>query len=122
MIKHQPIKFFGTISLSIFFLIFLILFLYLHINILISYFTAINITTFLIYFYDKKISHTDKVRVPEKNLHYLEIFGGTPFAYLAQKTLRHKIMKKSYQIKFWIIFIIQIIVIFIIIKAYYEKI
>ncbi|SJM91388.1 Cold-shock protein (fragment) [Crenothrix polyspora] len=42
-------------------------------------------------------------RIPEKSLHTLELLGGWPGALLAQRTLRHKNRKPSYQVVFWLI-------------------
>ena len=42
-------------------------------------------------------------RIPEQTLHLLEILGGWPAAFLAQRVLRHKSSKVSYQIAFWLI-------------------
>ena len=42
-------------------------------------------------------------RVPEARLHLLELLGGWPGAFLAQRRLRHKCAKGSYQVVFWLI-------------------
>ena len=42
-------------------------------------------------------------RVSEANLHLLELLGGWPAALLAQRRLRHKCSKGSYQFMFWLI-------------------
>jgi len=42
-------------------------------------------------------------RVPEARLHLLELLGGWPGAFLAQRWLRHKCSKGSYQFVFWLI-------------------
>jgi uncharacterized membrane protein YsdA (DUF1294 family) len=39
--------------------------------------------------------------VPEATLHLAELLGGWPGAFLAQRRLRHKCSKASYQIVFW---------------------
>ena len=39
----------------------------------------------------------------EAQLHLLELLGGWPGALLAQRRLRHKCSKRSYQIVFWLI-------------------
>jgi hypothetical protein len=41
--------------------------------------------------------------VPEARLHLLELLGGWPGAFLAQRRLRHKCSKHSYQVVFWLI-------------------
>ena len=40
-------------------------------------------------------------------LNGFELMGGWPGSYLAQRFLRHKISKKSYQVIFWLIVVIH---------------
>ncbi|RDI94458.1 DUF1294 domain-containing protein [Meiothermus sp. QL-1] len=42
-------------------------------------------------------------RVPERQLHLMEFFGGWPGALLAQYALRHKSRKESFQVDFWLV-------------------
>ncbi len=37
----------------------------------------------------------------------LELIGGWPGAFLAQRVFRHKISKRSYQVEFWIIVLLH---------------
>lgn len=76
---------------------------------LISYFIAINLSTFLLYGYDKVIARTEKLRVPELNLQALALLGGSPAALLAQKLFRHKTIKGSFQIVYWLIVAVQVV-------------
>ncbi|MDE0835608.1 MAG: DUF1294 domain-containing protein [Akkermansiaceae bacterium] len=46
---------------------------------------------------DKKAAEVGAWRVSETMLHALELFGGWPGAFLAQKRYRHKTRKASYQ-------------------------
>ena len=55
--------------------------------------------------YDKKRAQTDQWRVQESTLHFLELLGGWPGSFVAQRRFRHKISKSSYQVTFWIIVI-----------------
>ncbi len=75
---------------------------------LIIYLAAINLVTFLAYASDKRQARNKGFRVPEKILLLLGLFGGTPAAWLAQKIFRHKINKRSFRIRFWIIVAVQI--------------
>lgn len=43
--------------------------------------------------------------MPEARLHFMELIGGWPGAFLAQRRLRHKCSKVSYQVVFWMIVI-----------------
>jgi uncharacterized membrane protein YsdA (DUF1294 family)/cold shock CspA family protein len=59
---------------------------------------------------DKKRAEKGKWRVSETELHGLELFGGWPGAFLAQRKLRHKTRKTSYQAIFWsIVFLYQLL-------------
>lgn len=76
---------------------------------LIAYLVAINLTTFVLYGYDKFISSTEKLRVPELNLQILALLGGSPSALMAQKFFRHKTIKGTFQIVYWVIVVLQIV-------------
>jgi uncharacterized membrane protein YsdA (DUF1294 family) len=41
--------------------------------------------------------------MPEAKLHIMELLGGWPGAFLAQRRFRHKCSKVSYQVVFWVI-------------------
>jgi len=80
-------------------------------NIIIAYFVSVNLTTFLFYGYDKVIAGSSLLRVPELVLHSLSLCGGSPAGLIAQKLFRHKTIKGSFQLVYWAIVIIQVIVI-----------
>ena len=68
--------------------------------------TAMCIFSFWVYrtlAYDKKRAQTDQWRIPESTLHVLELLGGWPGSFVAQRRFRHKTSKPSYQFAFWII-------------------
>ena len=73
----------------------------------IAYLLAINISTFLLYCYDKFISSRSGLRVPENILHMLELSGGSPSSLLAQYLFKHKVSKSSFQWIFWSIVLFQ---------------
>jgi uncharacterized membrane protein YsdA (DUF1294 family) len=73
---------------------------------LVGYVTVINLLTFTIYAWDKRRARSDGWRVAEFQLHLLELLGGWPAAWIAQRTLRHKCAKKRYQIVYWLIIIV----------------
>jgi uncharacterized membrane protein YsdA (DUF1294 family) len=77
---------------------------------LIAYLLAINVSTFLAYACDKWASTRDGLRFPERFLHLLAAFGGSPAALAAQQLLRHKTRKRPFQVRFWIIVAVQAIV------------
>lgn len=104
--QQSPYLFFGVISLFLALAIFT--YASQHLQMFISYFIAINITTFSLYGYDKFISSGEKLRIPELILQSLALLGGSPAALIAQKFFRHKTIKGSFQIVYWIIVIGQI--------------
>jgi uncharacterized membrane protein YsdA (DUF1294 family) len=55
------------------------------------------------YALDKRRARAKEWRLAEAVLHVLELLGGWPGAFLAQRRLRHKCSKGSYQIVFWLI-------------------
>jgi uncharacterized membrane protein YsdA (DUF1294 family) len=68
-----------------------------------TYALLINGITYLIYAHDKRQARAGAWRVPEVVLHMLELLGGWPGAFVAQRRLRHKCVKLSYQFTFWFI-------------------
>jgi len=66
-------------------------------------YAVMSLVCFIAYYIDKKRSEHDQWRIPEANLHFLELFGGWPGALTAQRIFRHKTVKKSYQTVFWLI-------------------
>ena len=61
---------------------------------------AINAATFVAYWIDKRAAQASERRTPEATLHLLELLGGWPAAWLAQRFLRHKSRKESYRFVF----------------------
>lgn len=57
--------------------------------------------TALAYARDKRAARLQRRRTPEWALHLLELAGGWPGALLAQRALRHKNRRLSYQFAFW---------------------
>lgn len=66
-------------------------------------FLVISVWTYLAYRGDKKKAEAGEWRTPESTLHFLELLGGWPAAFLSQRLLRHKISKLKYQLVFWAI-------------------
>jgi len=62
----------------------------------------ISLCTFYIYRRDKRRAELGAQRTPESTLHLLELFGGWPGAFLAQRVYHHKSSKVSYQMVFWL--------------------
>lgn len=67
-------------------------------------YAVLSFATFVAYALDKRAAvGRRRRRTPENVLHLLELLGGWPGALLAQRTIRHKNAKVSYQIVFWLI-------------------
>lgn len=57
--------------------------------------------TFAAYLWDKQKAVTEGRRISEKTLHLLELCGGWPAAFAAQRVFRHKVRKIRYQLIYW---------------------
>jgi uncharacterized membrane protein YsdA (DUF1294 family)/cold shock CspA family protein len=69
-----------------------------------------SLLIFIVYAYDKSKAYKNEWRVSEQTLHLLELFGGWPGALITQRVIRHKNRKTSYQIVFWIIVFIHMVI------------
>jgi uncharacterized membrane protein YsdA (DUF1294 family) len=115
--QFSPYLIFGIISLLLVGALFAYLFLMRKEEMLLSYIVAINSVTFLLYGFDKFASAREMLRVPERMLHGLALFGGSPAALLAQKFFRHKTIKGSFQLVYWAIVILQVSLIWFYMKG-----
>jgi len=85
------------------------------------YLLSVNILSFLFYGYDKSLSlkNTKNIsRVSEKKLLFSTFIGGTIGSLFAMLLFRHKIKKSSFLIKFFLVTILQVILIFLYLKYY----
>ena len=76
------------------------------------YYLVINAVTFFLYWWDKLAARRGGERVAEIALLAVGLAGGTPAGLIAQWSLRHKIRKTSFQIKFWMTAFIQIYILY----------
>lgn len=76
-------------------------------------FLILNLIAFILIGYDKYLAKNNKHRVSEKTLLSFVFIGGTIGSGLAILIFRHKTSKRSYLLKFWLIVIIQITLIYI---------
>lgn len=72
----------------------------LHFVVLVAYLLA-SCLAYLSYALDKAASLKGQWRTPESTLHFFSLVGGWPGAMLAQRTLRHKTQKQSFQVTYW---------------------
>ena len=80
---------------------------------LLSWLLAVNLVTFLTYGYDKSIAGSGRMRVPERALLLLALAGGSPAALLGMRLLHHKTSKESFQVKFWLVILVQAVLVVI---------
>ena len=63
-------------------------------------YACMSVVAFALYWRDKRRAQRGLWRVPEATLHIVELLGGWPGAWLAQRALRHKSSKRDYQLVF----------------------
>ena len=64
-------------------------------------YVVMSAVAFGIYGLDKSRASRGGRRIPEATLHAIELFGGWPGAWAAQRVFRHKWKKASYALVFW---------------------
>lgn len=82
-------------------------------EVLFAYFLIANCLTFVIAGYDKYLAIKNKRRIPENTLFFFEAIGGTIGLLLAMLLFRHKTSKTSFIIKFFLILLIQLILVYL---------
>lgn len=65
------------------------------------FYVAASVISFGAYAFDKSAARNDQWRTKENTLHLFALVGGWPGALAAQRLLRHKSKKQSFQIVFW---------------------
>jgi uncharacterized membrane protein YsdA (DUF1294 family)/cold shock CspA family protein len=76
---------------------------FVNVALLAGLWAVVSLTTYGLYALDKQRARAKEWRVPEVMLHFAELLGGWPGAFLAQRRLRHKCSKWRYQVVFWLI-------------------
>jgi uncharacterized membrane protein YsdA (DUF1294 family)/cold shock CspA family protein len=69
---------------------------------IIAIYGSVSLVTFLVYGVDKSAAEHGHWRTKESSLLLLGLAGGWPGAVIAQKSLRHKSRKESFQWAFWV--------------------
>ena len=78
------------------------------IPILLVLYPVMSWITYVLYAEDKvRAKRLERRRITEKNLHICEFIGGWIGAFIAQRRLRHKSIKVSYQKAFWTIVLVH---------------
>jgi uncharacterized membrane protein YsdA (DUF1294 family) len=68
-----------------------------------AYGLVVSALSYWTYSRDKRRASEGESRISEAQLHLWELLGGWPGAWIAQRRLRHKCSKGSYQFVFWLI-------------------
>lgn len=68
---------------------------------------VMSLICFVAYYRDKQFAIKKQQRTPEARLHLFEVLGGWPGGLLAQRLIRHKNRKLSYQLVFWLIVLLH---------------
>lgn len=66
-----------------------------------GFYLAASLVAFIAYALDKSAARNGQWRTKENTLHLIALAGGWPGALAAQRLLRHKSRKQSFQILFW---------------------
>lgn len=77
---------------------------------------ALSTITALAYWFDKDAARRGRRRTPESTLHLFELVGGWPGALIAQRWLRHKNRKASYQAAFWVMVVLNLFVLVLVLN------
>jgi uncharacterized membrane protein YsdA (DUF1294 family)/cold shock CspA family protein len=64
-------------------------------------FAGMSSVAFMMYGFDKRAAKSEAQRIPENTLQFCALLGGWPGALLAQQVFRHKSSKRSFQVTFW---------------------
>ncbi len=76
-------------------------------------YTAASIIAFIAYYIDKNAAEQGKWRTQESTLHMLALCCGWPGAFLAQRVIRHKTTKESFQSVFVATVLINVIALYV---------
>lgn len=69
---------------------------------LLGTYITLSLLSFVAYAIDKAAARKGEWRISENNLHILDFLGGWPGGFIAQKFLRHKSSKPSFQRIYWV--------------------
>lgn len=78
------------------------------VKVLLFYLVIINAVTFFLFALDKKLSRRGRVRIPERDLIFLSIIGGSPAGLLGVHLLRHKTRHTRFKWGLPVIFLLQL--------------
>ena len=67
-----------------------------------SVYAVASVVCYMVYAVDKAAARRGERRIPERVLLLIGLLCGWPGGWLAQRRLRHKTAKTSFQVKFWL--------------------
>lgn len=73
------------------------------------YLMAVNVITYVLFFWDKRAAMRGGWRIAEKTLLFWAFLGGSPCAKLAQRVFRHKTRKQPFAASLNLILVFQIL-------------
>ncbi|MDA3947176.1 MAG: DUF1294 domain-containing protein [Helicobacteraceae bacterium] len=104
---------YALVTLVLFALLFFLFRFRIHLQPIWAYIATVNSVGFVMYALDKFFAKRSWLRIPESLLHLLAFAGATPAAILAQQLFWHKTTKRSFQITFWMIVLLQLSIVYI---------
>ena len=75
------------------------------------YLGVLNLATFLVFGWDKRVAAARHPRVPQRTLLTLAALGGSPAALLARPVFRHKTRKQPFSAWLVLIVFVQVVVV-----------
>ncbi len=106
---------YALLSIVSFALLFFLFKFRIHLQPIWAYIATINVVGFVMYGLDKFLAKRSWLRVPESLLHLLAFAGATPAAIAAQQLFWHKTTKRSFQVMFWLIALVQVAVVYVVV-------
>lgn len=72
-----------------------------------GFYALASVSAYVAYAMDKAAAKSGSWRIAENTLHIWSFMGGWPGALVAQKKLRHKSSKTSFQVMFWVMVVLN---------------
>lgn len=82
----------------------------------IIYLIVINTIALIITIYDKRAAEKHKWRVKERTLMLISALGGAPLMYLTMLTIQHKTRKPLFMVGIPLIFIVECVIAFLVLR------
>jgi uncharacterized membrane protein YsdA (DUF1294 family) len=76
----------------------------------------VNLLAYVVYWWDKRRAQKGGRRISEKELLMWVLAGGTLGAWLSMRRFRHKTQKTSFRVWFWGIVVVQIAVLYLLMR------